>query len=120
MPDDAESSDSLRGWNVDLDDEQLTLDALEKAFDYRGDITVLTSDGQSITGYIFDRRTVDSLEESTIRLLTAESDEPRSIRFSDIRRLEFSTRDPAHGKSFENWVKKYVEKKMKGEEASIY
>ena len=32
---------------------------------------------------------------------------------------EFSGRDMAHGKSFETWVNKFIEKKLAGETASI-
>jgi outer membrane protein assembly factor BamA len=36
-----------------------------------------------------------------------------------VRAIEFSGRDTAAGKSFETWMKKYVQKKLAGEEASI-
>ena len=39
--------------------------------------------------------------------------------YADIKHIAFSDRDPSSGKSFETWVKKYVEKKLKGEKASI-
>src|ERR1700752_4160849 len=42
--------------------------ALEKAFDYRGDVTITRKDGSTIEGYLFDRRTGASLKESSVRL----------------------------------------------------
>lgn len=110
---------TLHGWNVDLADESTTLDALEKAFDYRGDVTLVLADGKSITGYIFDRRRGGSLIDSYVRIMTATSDDKVRVGFGDIRRLEFSGRDAAQGKSFETWIKKYIEKKLKGEKAGI-
>jgi hypothetical protein len=42
-----------------------------------------------------------------------------SIPYSDIAALKFSDRDPAAGKSWEAWVRKYWQKKVAGEEAAI-
>lgn len=110
---------TLHGWNVDLADESTTLDALEKAFDYRGDVTLVLADGQTVTGYIFDRRRGGTLKDSYVRLMTATSDDKVRVGFAEIRRVEFSGRDAAQGKSFETWIKKYVEKKLRGEKAGI-
>jgi hypothetical protein len=110
---------TLFGWSVGDADPQTLADALEKAFDYRGDVTLALRDQKTVTGYIFDRRLGKSPQDSTVRLLTATSDTPVSVRYNEIARLEFSGKDAAHGKSFETWIKKYTEKKLKGEKASI-
>ncbi len=90
--------------------------ALEKAFDYRGDVTIGLKDGSEIEGYIFDRRSNGpALAECIVRLFPKDRDEKISVRYSDIARLAFSGRDTAAGKSFETWVKKYQEKKAAGE-----
>ena len=110
----------LPGWTVDLGDDQLTFDVLEKAFDYRGDVTLTLKDGKTVAGYLFDRRKGKTLADSTIRVMGAASDDKITVRYADVQRVAFSDRDPAAGKSFETWVKKYVEKKMKGEAANIF
>ncbi len=48
--------EKLEGWvpSMASDDEVRT--ALEKAFDYRGDITITKKDGSTTEGYLFDRR----------------------------------------------------------------
>jgi hypothetical protein len=89
--------------------------ALEKAFDYRGDVTITRKDGASIEGYIFDRRTGKTLADSSVRLFPKDRDEKISISFADIAKLAFTGRDTAAGKSFETWVKKYRDKKAAGE-----
>src|ERR1700691_1452540 len=90
--------------------------ALEKAFDYRGDVTITRKDGGIVEGYIFDRRSNGkTLAESSVRLFPKDRDEKVSVPYSDIARLEFTGRDTAAGKSFETWVKKYREKKAAGE-----
>jgi len=90
--------------------------ALEKAFDYRGDITITRKDGSKIDGYLFDRRsTGKTLADCTVRLFPRDRDEKISISYTDIAAIAFTGRDTAAGKSFETWVKKYNEKKAAGE-----
>jgi hypothetical protein len=90
--------------------------ALEKAFDYRGDVTVTLKDGSKVEGYIFDRRSSGpALADCTVRLLPKDRDEKLAVRYSDIARLEFTGRDTAAGKSFETWLRRYREKKAAGE-----
>ncbi len=115
----AQKEASLQGLVATREDERALLDALEMAFDYRGDCAITTADGKKIAGYIFDRRRGETLDTSTLRLMTAESDAYVAIRFSEIDRLEFSGRDMAHGKTFETWVNKFIEKKLAGESATI-
>jgi hypothetical protein len=111
---------SLQGYAPDLDDPRTALKAMEQAFDYRGDVTLTLRDGSSVSGYIFDRRTADRLEDSHVRLLPTDSDERRTVSYAEIARIEFSGKDAAHGKSFERWLQKYVEKKQRGEAANLY
>lgn len=109
---------TLQGWTTLLETDAARMDVLEKAFDYRGDCTLTMRDGTQTIGYIFDRRRGADPASSTVRLMTATSDDKVTVRYSDIARVEFG-RDTAAGKSFETWIKKYVEKKMAGEKASI-
>lgn len=94
-------------------------EALEKAFDYRGDITVTLKDGSSIDGYLYDRRTGETLEDSVIRLMPTPKPgvptERMNIAYANVAGLKFSGRDTAAGKTFDAWVKKYWEKKAAGE-----
>jgi hypothetical protein len=107
--------EKLEGWVPELADEEEVRQALEKAFDYRGDVTVTRKDGSKVEGYIFDRRTGKSLADSAVRLFPKDSDKKISIAYSDIAALAFTGRDTAAGKSFEAWVRKYWEKKAAGE-----
>ena len=49
--------ENLEGWAPVLGSDAEVLDALEKAFDYRGDVTITCKDGSIVEGYIFDRKT---------------------------------------------------------------
>ena len=109
------SHERLEGWIPQLASENEIRQALEKAFDYRGDITLTRKDGSKIDGYVFDRRTGASLSDSFVRVIPSNAREKLSIPYSDIAALKFSDRDPAAGKSFEAWVKKYWEKRAAGE-----
>jgi hypothetical protein len=108
--------EQLEGWIPELASEADIREALEKAFDYRGDITVTRKDGTQIQGYLFDRRTGPTLAESFIRILPANAAGKVNVAYADVAGLAFSGRDTAAGKTFEAWVKKYWEKKAAGEQ----
>ena len=107
--------ENLEGWIPQLAKEEDLRQALEKAFDYRGDITITRKDGSKIEGYLFDRRTGSTLRNSSVRLYPKNSDEKVSISYADIGALAFTGRDTAAGKSWEAWMKKYAAKKAAGD-----
>ncbi len=107
--------EQLEGWNPALASEEDLRQALEKAFDYRGDITITRKDGSKIEGYLFDRRSAATLKDSVVRLYPKNSNEKIAISYADIAALSFTGRDTAAGRSWEAWMKKYAEKKAAGE-----
>jgi len=107
--------ENLQGWIPELASEADIRAVIEKAFDYRGDITVTRKDGSQLTGYLFDRRIGKSLNDSVIRLMLSTSSDRPAIPYSEIAAIAFTGRDTAAGKSYEAWVKKYWEKRAKGE-----
>jgi hypothetical protein len=110
--------EELQGWIPELASPEEIRDALEKAFHYRGDITITRKDSVIIEGYLFDRRTGPTLETSTVRILRANGDRI-SVPYAEIARLAFSGRDTASGKSWEAWVNKYMQAKAAGEKFFI-
>ncbi len=107
--------ENLQGWIPALATEAEVRAVIEKAFDYRGDVTITRKDNSEITGYLFDRRVGPTLETSVVRLILATSTDRPAIPYSEIAALAFSGRDTAAGKSYEAWVKKYWEKRSQGE-----
>jgi len=105
----------LEGWVPALATEEETRKALEKAFDYRGDVTITRKDGTKVEGYLFDRKSGPTLANSFVRVLPSTSNQRLVISYADIAALAFTGRDTAAGKSWEAWVKKYLEKKAAGE-----
>ena len=106
---------TVEGWVPDLATEEEIRVALEQAFDYRGDVTLTRKDGTKIEGYIFDRVAAATLGASFVRLLPKDSNQRVKISYADIAALAFSGRDPAAGKSWDAWVRKYWTKKATGE-----
>lgn len=115
--------ENLEGWIPTLASEAEIREALEKAFDYRGDISVTLRDGSTVEGYLYDRRSGATLQDSVIRLMPtpprgahAGTTPPRrNLAYSEVAAVKFSGRDTAAGKTFEAWVKKYWDKKAAGE-----
>jgi hypothetical protein len=118
--------ENLQGWIPQLASEADIRAVIEKAFDYRGDVTITRKSNPpsagpgdvepaQITGYLFDRRIGSTLDNSAIRLMVAGKSDRPSILYSEIAAIAFTGRDTAAGKSYEAWVKKYWEKRMKGE-----
>ena len=107
--------ESVQGWVPKLATEEELRIALEKAFDYRGDVTLTLKDNSKIEGYLFDRMTGASLTTSFVRVLPKDSNQKLKIAYANIAALAFTGRDTAAGKSWEAWVGKYWEKKASGE-----
>ncbi len=107
--------EQLEGSIPSLASEDEVREALEKAFDYRGDVTITRRDGTTLQGYVFDRRPGSTLEDSIVRIIPATERTKVAIPYAEIAGLAFTGRDTAAGKSFEAWVKKYHAKKAAGE-----
>jgi Zn/Cd-binding protein ZinT len=107
--------ENLEGWVPTLANEDDLRVALEKAFDYRGDVTLTLKSGEKFEAYIFNRQTGATLADSYVQYFTPSAPEKRKVSYADIARLEFSGKDRAAGKHWEDWVKAYNEKKAAGE-----
>lgn len=107
--------ENLEGWIPSLATDAEIREALEKAFDYRGDVTITRKDGSKVEGYLFDRRSGKSLNDSFVRVIPTNDKTKVNVSYGEIAALAFTGRDTAAGKTFEAWVKKYWEKKAAGE-----
>ncbi|MDN5942563.1 MAG: hypothetical protein L0H94_11825, partial [Nitrospira sp.] len=79
-------------------------EAVELAFDYRGDVTVSLKSGESISGYLFNRQVSGS--DSYLEIFPSDSSETRRISFDQITAIAFTGEDTATGKSWEAWIAK--------------
>ena len=105
----------LEGWVPTLANEEDLRQALDKALDYRGDITLTLKNGERIEAFIFNCQTGPTLADSFLQYFTPSSNEKRKVSYADIARVEFTGKDRAAGKHWEDWVKAYNEKKAAGE-----
>jgi len=107
--------DELEGWVPELAGGEDLRQALEQAFGYRGDVLITRKDGSKVEGYVFDRRIGGTLADSSVRVLPKDGGAKLSIAYADIAGLAFTGRAMAAGKSWENWVRQYWERRLTGE-----
>jgi Zn/Cd-binding protein ZinT len=107
--------ENLEGWVPSLASEDELREALEKAFDYRGDVTLTFKSGERVEAYIFNRHTGKSLADSYVQYFASNAPDKKKVGYAEIARIEFTGKDRAAGKHWEAWVQKYAEKKAAGE-----
>jgi len=79
-------------------------EAVELAFDYRGDVTLELTSGTALAGYLYNRISTGS--NPFIEIFPANHPAPRQIPYSAIASIAFTGEDTANGKSWEAWVNK--------------
>ena len=79
-------------------------EAIEHAFDYRGDVALCLRTGDVVHGYIFNRHL--SSDPPYLEIFSEGQADPRKIHYPEIQELRFSGEDTASGKSWEMWVTK--------------
>jgi len=107
--------EQLEGWVPELASDDDLRSALEKAFDYRGDVTITNKAGKKIEAFIFNRHTGATLAESYVQFFEPNVNGKQKLSYSDIARLEFTGKDRAARQALEDWVKAYNERKAAGE-----
>jgi hypothetical protein len=107
--------ENLEGWVPALASDEDLREALTKALDYRGDVTLTLKGGERIEAFIFNCHTGPTLAESWVQYYTPTAPEKRKVSYAEIARIEFSGKDRAAGKHWEDWVKAYNAKKAAGE-----
>jgi hypothetical protein len=103
---------TLEGWDPGVVDGAALADVVERAFDYRGDVTVLTRDGSETVGYLFNRDA--HAERPFVQLFAAEGGARRTIAYAEIRSIRFTGRDTAAGNSYAAWLRSREATKVTG------
>jgi len=80
-------------------------DALGRACDYRGDVTIHLKTGEQVIGYVFDRQ--EEASHPFVKVFLANQSDPSIIKCRDIAQVEFSGEDTAFGRSWEDWAQKW-------------
>jgi hypothetical protein len=99
----AHDEQALEGWDPGPIEGGALVDVVERAFDYRGDVTVVRRDGRELVGYLFNR----DADGPTpfVQLFAASGGDPVTIPYADIRSIRFTGRDTAAGKSYAAWLR---------------
>jgi len=111
----AQIPENLEGWRPEISSPAMVEAVVECAFNYRGDITLLTTSGRTFEGYVFDRQIGRSSAESKCRMILSAGGERVAVPYSEVKSIAFTGKDTATGKSFQTWVEKYLAKKAAGE-----
>jgi hypothetical protein len=111
-PADPKQRKDLQGWTPSLSDAARIREALERAFDYRGDVRITLNSGETLEGFVYDRRADSaSLEQCVVRIIPREGNDRIVVRYCDIAQLDFSGRDTAAGHRFERWRREYFSRR---------
>jgi hypothetical protein len=103
---------------VDGGDRALLAEAIARAVDYRGDVTLELTDGSRIEGFAFDAPSANGTA-TAIRVLPTDGSDRRTVPIGSIARLAFTGKDAASGKSWENWIRRYAAQKLAGTATGI-
>lgn len=95
---------SLEGWSARIPEEVPLAEAMELAFDYRGDVTLVLADGTDVVGYLFNRDV--SAPEPIAQVFVAGEEDPRAVPYRAVRAVRFSGRDMAAGNSYAAWIRR--------------
>ena len=98
----------LEGWDPVIGDAVPLEGVIYRAFDYRGDVTLVRRDGFELVGYLFNRNA-----EATppfVQMFNCAGDGPFTVRYAEIRTIKFTGKDTAAGKSYEAWLRRKAER----------
>lgn len=94
---------SLEGWEPEIGLNLSLAEVADRAFDYRGDVTVVMTDSTEVVGYLFNRDS--DAPEPFVQVLAKTEGSPRTIRYADIRTIRFTGKDTAAGTSYAAWLR---------------
>ncbi|WP_447986352.1 hypothetical protein [Nitrospira sp. Nam74] len=110
-------SDSLEGHVFRPATHAELVEAVEQAFDYRGDVSLELASGYTVEGYVSNRDA--HAPQPFLQIFPKDESALRSIRYADIQAIRFTGKDTASGKSWEAWVaKKEAQRRAEAEAAS--
>ncbi len=101
--------DSYEGWTPELTTPEQVSKAIAIALDFRGDVTLHTSDGKEITGFVFN--TEPRKKEPYLDIFPKGKSEKTRLPYGAVTGISFASFDPAAGRSWGTWVRKYNERK---------
>jgi len=99
MPDET----TLEGWAPEIGGGLTLAEVVERAFDYRGNVTVVRTDGAEVEGYLFNR--AREVPAPFVQMYDRNGDGPLTILYAEIRAIRFTGKDMAAGNSYAAWLR---------------
>ena len=103
------TDETLEGWAPEIGRGVTLEEVVERAFDYRGNVTVVRADGAEVEGFLFNRNR--DVPRPFVELVDQNGDGPLRILYADIRAVRFTGKDPAAGNSYAAWLRAKEQKK---------
>ncbi len=103
----------LQGWAPVISGDMTIERVIDLAFDYRGNTTIVKSDGTEVVGYIFNRN--KGVAEPFIQIFDEKGNGPFTLLISQIQAIRFTGKDMAAGNSYAA----YMERKQRQKETGI-
>ena len=94
---------TLEGWTPQIGESLSLEEIVDKAFDYRGNVTVVRTDGSETEGYLFNRNADAAVP--FVQMFDVSGAGPHTISYREIRTIRFTGRDTAAGKSYAAWLR---------------
>ena len=94
---------TLEGWTPEITDPRVLAEVIDRAFDYRGDVTVHRRDGSELVGYLFNRDAGAAVP--FVQVFERVSGDSVTVPYADIRAVAFTGKDTAAGNSYAAWLR---------------
>ena len=102
---------SIEGTTLDCSDARSRRDALQTAFDYRGDVTLELSGGEQAVGFVF--RYDEKPGQVHLFVSQGKDSAPQTLPADRVTRVRFTGEDTAFGKSWHDWTAKAEKERLK-------
>lgn len=95
---------TLEGWEPQIGPYLTLGEVIDFAFDYRGNTTIVKTDGTEVVGYIFNRDARTA--EPFLQYFDERGDGPFTLPYAAVAAIKFTGKDTAAGGSFKAWLER--------------
>src|SRR5881409_3492157 len=95
---------SLEGWVPQIGEYLTLAEVIDFAFDYRGNTTIVKTDGTEVVAYVFNRNAL--VAKPFLQFFDDRGEGPFTLGYSEIATIRFTGRDTAAGNSWKAWVER--------------